>query len=161
MLALESLWKKYLVGSASKIWGCLELLFWARQCYSEHSNVTLNISREDSLKKQEWALSGLRFFDAPNGIVFYYDRALNHWSLLDIGLLLQNIMLAALNYGLGTCTETTVTRFPDILRALLHIPESKIIVCGMAIGYPLEEDPVNQYVSPREPLEKISSWHGF
>lgn len=120
-----------------------------------------NISREDSLKRQEWALSGLRFFDAPNGIIFYYDRALNQWALLDIGILMQNIMLAAMNYGLGTCPEATVTRFPDILRGLLHIPESKIVVCGIAIGYPLEGDPVNLYVSPREPLEKISTWHGF
>lgn len=120
-----------------------------------------NITREDSLKRQEWAITGLRFFDAPNGIVFYYDRELSQWSLLDIGLIMQNIMLAALNYGLGTCPEATVTRFPSVLRAILNIPESKIIVCGIAIGYPSEEDPVNHYASPREPLEKISTWYGF
>lgn len=120
-----------------------------------------NITREDSLKRQEWAIAGLRFFDAPNGIIFYYDKGLNQWSLLDIGLIMQNIMLAALNYGLGTCPEATVTRFPQVLRGLLNIPESKIIVCGIGIGYPLEGDPVNQYVSPREPLEKVSSWLGF
>ncbi len=120
-----------------------------------------NISKEDSLKRQEWAIAGLRFFDAPNGVIFYYDKVLSQWSLLDTGLIMQNIMLAALNYGLGTCPEATVVRFPQVLRAILNIPESKVIVCGIAIGYPLEGDPVNRYVSPREPLEKISNWHGF
>lgn len=120
-----------------------------------------NISREDSAKRQEWAIAGIRFFDAPNGIIFYYDRGLNQWSLLDIGLLMQNIMLAALDYGLGTCPEATVTRFPQVLRGLLNIPQSKIIVCGIGIGYPLESDPLNQYISPREPLEKVSNWLGF
>jgi len=120
-----------------------------------------NISREDTLKRQEWAIAGLRFFDAPNGIVFYHDKGLDRWALLDIGLIMQNVMLAALNYGLGTCPETTVARFPQVLRGLLNIPESKIIVCGIAIGYPVEEDPVNHFVSPREPLEKVSTWLGF
>lgn len=119
------------------------------------------ITREDALKRQEWAIAGLRFFDAPNGIIFYHDRALNQWALLDIGLIMQNIMLVSLEYGLGTCPEATVTRFPHILKGLLHIPDSKIIVCGIAIGYPLEDDPVNQYQSPREQLEKLSSWCGF
>lgn len=121
----------------------------------------LNITRDDTMKRQAWALKGLRFFDAPNGIIFYYDRSLNQWALLDIGLIMQNIMLSALNYGLGTCPEASVTRFPQILRGLLNIPESKIIVAGIAIGYPVEDVPVNDYRSAREPLEKVSTWFGF
>lgn len=119
------------------------------------------ITKEDNLKRQEWALAGLRFFDAPNGIVFYHDRGLDKWALLDIGLIMENIMLAAINYGLGTCPETTVARFPHVLRGILSIPESKVIVCGIAIGYPDDSDPINKYISPREPVEKVSTWLGF
>ncbi|MEK7352896.1 MAG: nitroreductase family protein [Chloroflexota bacterium] len=83
------------------------------------------------------------------------------WSLLDIGLLIENIALSAQGYGLGTCIEAVVVRFPDVLRKYVPIPESKRIVMGMAIGYPDFTAPVNKGWSTRLPLDAVSSWHGF
>ncbi len=50
--------------------------------------------------------------------------------------------------------------YPEILRRTLSIPESKLILCGVAIGYP-EDAPVNRIRSDREPLEAFARWHGF
>ena len=70
-------------------------------------------------------------------------------------------MLAAMNYGLGTCTQMAVVLYPEILRKALNIPESKLILCGVAIGYPDENAPVNKFQSEREPLDTFASWYGF
>jgi nitroreductase len=47
------------------------------------------------------------------------------------------------------------------LRKVLGIPDSKVIVLGISIGYPDWDDPVNQFRSEREPLDDVSTWYGF
>lgn len=121
----------------------------------------LGINREDREKRQEWTLQGQRFFDAPNALVFYLDEALGPWSLFDLGLFSQSVMLAALTFDLGTCSMAAVVRHPRVLRRILGIPDNKKIVLGMAIGYPDWQQPANKLVSPRETIESFTKWHGL
>ena len=121
----------------------------------------LGIARDDAQKRQDWSLGMVNFFGAPSGIIFYLDRSLGTWSILDVGSLLMSITLAAQAYGLGTCPEAAVARYPDILREVLKIPDTKYIVCGLAIGYPDPDAPVNRFRSEREPLDAFATWHGL
>ena len=121
----------------------------------------LGIEREDREARTQWYLKMMRFFDAPNGIIIYVDRELGPWALVDVGIMLQTIMLAALSYGLGTCTEALVAQYPELLRDILDIPESKQIICGIAIGYPDTDDPITEFRSEREPIESLVTWHGI
>lgn len=121
----------------------------------------LGISREDRKAREEWALQGIRFFDAPNGLVFCLDEELGMWSLLDLGLFSQSVMLAALAFGLGCCSLATVVGYPGVLRETLDIPDKKKIVYGMAIGYPDWQHPANKLESPREPVASFARWRGF
>lgn len=121
----------------------------------------LGIAREDREGRKEWELQGLRFFNAPNAIIFYIDKALNAWSILDLGLLMQTVMLAAQHCGLGTCLQAAVVGYPEIIRKVLNIPESKLIVVGMSIGYPDWEHKATKFRSNREPLEKFATWMGI
>lgn len=70
-------------------------------------------------------------------------------------------MLLATKYALGTIPEIQAVLYPDVLRRILGIPDSKIIVLGIAIGYPNWDDPVNQFQSQREPLDMVTKWYGF
>lgn len=121
----------------------------------------LGIAREDTEKRRQWRLTGSRFFDAPNVIIFYIDRSLGVYSIMDVGILMQTIMLAAQNYGLGTCSMFRAVRWPEELRRILNIPESKLIVCGVAIGYPDMDAPQNRFRSGRDPLEAFVDWRGI
>ena len=121
----------------------------------------LGIKREDKKAREEWALQGVKFFDAPNGLILYLDRELGPWFLLDLGLFLQSITLVALTFGLGTCPLAAVVRYPKVLRKILGIPDEKMIVCGIAIGYPDWQHPANNLQSPREPVEVFTQWHGL
>ena len=126
------------------------------------------ISREDKERRKAWVLQGLRLFEAPCAIYIYTDRsfyqqgdALNIWPVFDCGLVAQNIMLLATKYGLGTIPQIQAVVYPDALRKVLGIPDSKVIVLGIAVGYPDWDDPVNQLRSEREPLDNVCTWHGF
>lgn len=111
-------------------------------------------------KRVTYLHRGWRFHDAPNAVIIYIERALFPKYLIDIGLIAQTICLAALAYGLGTCIMGTVTYWPDILRELLQIPESKLIVTTIAIGYPDTDAPINTYERQREPFSTFTHWHG-
>jgi nitroreductase len=112
-------------------------------------------------KRAEYLLKGARFHDAPNGIIIYTERALCPSAIFDAGIMTQTIGLAALAYGLGTCIMARVLLWPDILRKLLGIPKSKLIVMGIAIGYPDPQALVNSVSRVREPLDTFAHWHGI
>jgi len=73
----------------------------------------------------------------------------------------QNICLAALEFGLGTCIEDQGTMFPRVLREVAGIPESKRILIAIAIGYPDGDFPANAVKSERKPTKNLTTWIGF
>lgn len=122
---------------------------------------SMSIARDDWARRMEWYRYMARFMDAPVGLILYVERYLGAYAILDSGLFLENLLLAAMNYGVGTCTQMAPVLYPEILREKLKIPESKLILCSVAIGYPDEDAPVNKFRSEREPLEAFATWYGF
>lgn len=122
----------------------------------------MDIQREDKEKRAQWLERGFRFFDAPAAIVLLTDKALTeHGPLLDMGAVMQNICLAALHHGLGTCIEDQGTLYPEVLREMAGIPNTKRIIISIAIGHPDPDFPANQVVTDREPVENLTTWIGF
>ncbi len=122
----------------------------------------MEIERHDIEKRNWWVRRGYRFFDAPAVILICRDeRCDEKGAAFDIGAVTQNVCLAALEYGLGTCTELQAVNYQRGLRKHLNLPESKHFVVGIAIGYPDDSFPANNVVSERAPLEEVTSWYGF
>jgi nitroreductase len=122
----------------------------------------MDIPREDKKKRAVWLERGFRFFDAPVAILLLTDRSLSDIGpLLDLGAAMQNICLAALSFGLGTCIEDQGVLYPTVLREILQIPENKKIIISIAIGYPDGSFPVNALVNSRESLDNNTRWVGF
>ncbi|QAB14648.1 nitroreductase [Hydrogenovibrio thermophilus] len=119
----------------------------------------LNIAREDKEKqRQQWA-ANYRAFDAPVALFFWMDDVLETGSYLDYGMFLQNIMLLAIEQGLATCPQGALGEYPDIVRQTLNMPDDKILIGGMAIGYEDTNHPVNQYRTEREPVENFTQFY--
>jgi hypothetical protein len=70
-------------------------------------------------------------------------------------------MLLATKYGLGTIPQAQAVHHPDVLRKALGIPSSKLIILGIAIGYPDWDNAINQFTSEREALDNAARWYGF
>ena len=89
------------------------------------------------------------------------EKVIGPYAYLDVGIMVQTIALVAQDYGLGTCPTGRVVYYPDIIREILHIPESKIIILAIDIGYPDPEALCNSYERHREPLDTFTHWYGF
>jgi len=111
-------------------------------------------------KRAAYLLYGGRFYGAPNAIIVSTEKSICPKAILDLGIMVQTISLAAHAYGLGTCLMTMAIAWPDIVRELLGIPESKLIALGIPVGYPDTEAPVNTFERTREPLDTFTHWHG-
>ncbi len=122
----------------------------------------MDIAREDRERQDWWAQRGYRCFDAPAAIILYMDRMIRETaSLFDMGCVAQNICLAAMEFGLGTCVAYQIVRYHKVLHRHLGIPDDRSLVTGIAIGYPDWGFPANQVVSQREDVDSITLWHGF
>lgn len=122
----------------------------------------MEIARDDRERRSWWEQRGFRFFDAPAAIILYMDSSLNETAFrFDMGCVTQNICLAAMEFGLGTCVEDQAVMYHRGLRKYLNIPQSKRFVCGIAIGYPDWNFPANHVVSAREDVDDVTAWYGF
>lgn len=121
----------------------------------------MGITREDREKRMDWMKRGFRFFDAPAAIIISIDKEVGTGGQFDVGAVSQTIALVALNYGLGTCIMGQGIMYPDVIRKLTGITESKLIVICLTIGYPDWDFPANEVYSAREPVGKITTWCGI
>ncbi|MCK9274356.1 MAG: nitroreductase [Syntrophales bacterium] len=122
----------------------------------------LEIDRKEKEKRLRWTMKGLRAFDAPAVIILAADENLDiRMAASDIGGLVQTICLVALDYELGTCINSQGVSFPDEVRKITGIPESKKIYLCISIGYPDWTDDANELSSERESVEKAVHWVGF
>lgn len=118
----------------------------------------LGIKKEDSERRMIAWNNNYNFFGAPVGLVFYLHRALAKGSWIDCGMFIQNIVLLARHFSLGTCPQASIAEYPDIVRKILDISDDYHIVCGMSLGYPNTTEPVNQYRTERTPPSDFVRW---
>jgi len=81
--------------------------------------------------------------------------------MFDMGCVVQNLCIAAMEYGLGTCVADQPLTYKHVLESQFNIPETEEVVCGIAIGYPDPDFPANHVRTSREDMEKIVKWFGF
>ena len=101
------------------------------------------------------------FFDAPVGLMFTIDRALQIGSWLDYGMFLQNIMVAARGMGLHTCPQAAFANYHATIREQLGIPENEVVVCGISLGYADPDAIENTLVTEREPVKGFTTFLDF
>ncbi|MES2842865.1 MAG: nitroreductase [Pseudomonadota bacterium] len=118
----------------------------------------LGITKGDKDKMHAQHQRNYRFFDAPVGLMFTLDRVMGRGSLVDYGMFLQNIMVAARGHGLHTCPQAAWNGFAKIILPHIGAGDSEMLVCGMALGYADPSDKVNGFHTPRETVESFTTW---
>lgn len=121
----------------------------------------LGIAREN--KAGMWAQFGrnYEFFDAPVGLFFSFHRDLERGTWLDMGMFIQNVMIAARGQGLHTCPQAAWIEYPETVSEVLGLPAEEQLVCGMSMGYADETAIVNTLRTEREPCEAFATFRGF
>lgn len=118
----------------------------------------LGITKGDKDKMHAQHQRNFRLFDAPVGLMFTVDRIMGRGSLVDYGMFLQTLMVAARGHGLHTCPQAAWNGFAKIILPHIGAGDNEMLVCGMALGYADPDDPVNGFHTPRESVESFTHW---
>lgn len=113
---------------------------------------SLGIARDDLAGRQKAIRLNWRFYNAPLAGIVCMPRDLHHVDSLGVGMYLQTFILGLAARGLGTCVQMLIAGFPDVVRHALDIPPRYEILCGLAIGYAVEDFPANNLDVPRKAI---------
>jgi nitroreductase len=98
------------------------------------------------------------FYGAPVAILICLDDSFPKSRLVDIGLVLGYLLLIAHEFGIETCPIGLITAYEDEIKDILNISENKMVVIGVALGYPELQSPINRFKSQRDELNLFVRW---
>ena len=119
----------------------------------------LEIPRGDKEARLRYAGDMFALFNAPSLLLFCVDKAIpREYAMLDTGAIMQTVCLLAHARGLGSCILAASVRYPALIREIIPIPETKAVIIGVALGFPDNEAPVNQFTRGRANLDAFTLW---
>lgn len=120
---------------------------------------TIAIDRADKPARLAQLAKNFELFGAPVGLFFAIDRGMGAAQWIDLGMLMQSVMLMATDLGLSTCPQAAWANWPDSLSALLDLPDEMVVVAGMALGYEDIDHPINTLRTPRQSFDEAVTIH--
>ncbi len=118
----------------------------------------LGIQRGEKQKMHAQHQRNLEFFGAPVGLIFTIHKELGTGLLIDYGMFLQTLMLAAQANGLATCPQGAWVSYAKVVMPLIGAGPDELLVCGMSLGYEDKQAVVNSFRPPREKVESFTRW---
>jgi len=104
----------------------------------------LGIERQDTQKRDQQMARNFEFFGAPVAVFVFAHKGLGVYSVLDAGILIQTIMLAAEARGISSCAQGALALWRKPLDQHFDIPKEYKLLCGVSLGY-ASNHPVNNY----------------
>jgi nitroreductase len=121
---------------------------------------TLGVEPGDAEGRDRHHRRNYDFFGAPVGMILTTDVRPLAGALVDAGLFLQALMLAAREAGLDTCPQASFITFHSVVRRHLDISDDEIVVCGVALGHADREHPLDDLTTPREHVARFATFLG-
>ena len=121
---------------------------------------TFGIAKGDREAATRQLATNYDFFGAPVGLIVSIDSSLLKHSWLDCGIFLQTLMLAAAARGYGTCAQVVFARHEATIVRELGLPDDRSVVCGVSLGVPDRDAPINTVSYPREPVSAFARFEG-
>ncbi|MEM0984903.1 MAG: nitroreductase [Pseudomonadota bacterium] len=121
----------------------------------------LEIPKDNRAGRLAWFSNNFRFFNAPVALFFVIDTRMGHGQWAHMGMFMQSLALLAVERGWGTCMQECWGILRPSLKAHFALPDEDMVYCGMAVGHPDWEHPVNRFSSERATLDEFASFSGL
>ena len=122
---------------------------------AEHIGIDLS----DPKTRKELRITNYTFYGAPCVIFLFQERSLGLWSVMDAGIFIQSLLLAAHASGLGVVSQGLLADYPGAVRDFLGTPESKRLLMGISLGTADLTAKINSYRSSRADMGEQVKWY--
>jgi nitroreductase len=112
----------------------------------------MGIDRHDKEKRQRAMIRNWTFFEAPHVAIFTMDTYLDIMGAVDIGIYAQTLSLLLKEQGIDSCMQGAIGQFPDPIKTMFDLPESRGVLFGMSFGYADDAHPANNAKTDRTAL---------
>lgn len=120
----------------------------------------LGVRREDWEARKGLSTDNVRFFGAPHvAFLFMPEIGDSVRAAADVGMFAQTLLLALSARGLAGVPQTSLGRFPDVVRRELSLPPESKLLFGISFGRPDVTSPSYQYRIGRDPVESTVTFH--
>jgi len=119
----------------------------------------IGVARDNKLGRLLQFARNFQFFDAPAAMFFTLSQRFGPPQWSDVGMLMQTIMLLAVERGLDTCPQEAWSQFPETVKSYLGLDADALVFAGMAIGYRDEDHPINRLKSERASVDDFATFH--
>lgn len=110
---------------------------------------SLGIRRGDVAAREAQMLKNYAFFGAPHVAVITTDRLQGTYGAIDCGGYVANVLTAARERGIATIPQAAIAVYSGHVREFFELPDDRLVVCAISLGYADESDPVNGFRTER------------
>lgn len=118
----------------------------------------LGIGRGDREARWAQAMENYRFFGAPHAAIITSDRDLGVYGAVDCGGYVTNLVNLAAAAGVASCPQAAIAMLSDVVREVLRLPDDRVVVCAVALGYADHRHPANSWRTDRADLTETVTW---
>jgi nitroreductase len=119
------------------------------------------IARDDEAGRAKFTERNFLYYGAPAALFTFVPRVMGPPQWSDVGMWLQTVMLLLHGEGLGSCPQESLFVHGRLIKEFFGVSdETHIFFCGMAIGWPDPEAPLNRFTRSRAPLDEVICFVG-
>jgi nitroreductase len=119
---------------------------------------TMGVGRKDSEGRKRIARKNFEFFGAPHVAFFSMPRTFAYSQAVDMGIVLQAVMLVMVEKGLGCIAQGSLAGYPAPVREIADMPDENEIVFGLSFGYEDPDAHINTVRMTRAAVDDVVSF---
>ncbi len=113
---------------------------------------SVGVAQGDRVASARQMLRNFSFFGAPHVAILITDEALGAYGVVDTGIYLGMLLLAAESLGIAAVPQGAMGEHSVFIRRYFDIPPGRQVVCGVSFGYADPGHPSNGFRTDRAAL---------
>ena len=119
---------------------------------------SLGIAHGDRATSAREMRRNFGFFGAPHVAIITTEEALGSYGVVDTGIYLGTLLLAAHSLGVAAVPQGAVAEHSAFIRSYLGIPPGRLVVCALSFGYADPAHLSNNFRTGRAPLADAATF---
>jgi len=120
----------------------------------------VGVRKGDRAGSAAQGMMNFRFFGAPHVALVTSEAALGPYGVLDCGGFITGVTLAAAARGVATIPQAAIAAYAPLMHRFFNLPETRVVLCAIALGYADPDHPANSFRTTRAPLAEVLRWQG-
>lgn len=118
----------------------------------------VGIPRGDRRASSAQTIKNFELFGAPHVALITTEAELGVYGAVDCGVFLAALLLALQGHGVAAVPQAALAAYAPFVREHFDLPESRLVVCGVSMGWKDDLHPSNAFRTSREELPSFVRW---